>query len=99
MEKALKGLMGLVMAVSIMFVCGFIGGPEIKTSYNDYRVSAGETLWEIADANYMACASGAKICFEEYLYNLKQENIHLFKNGRMLQPGDPLKIPVYTVVK
>lgn len=89
----------LALSIIVLLTTGFIGGPKYECSYRSYTVGKGQTLWEIANVNYIECASATRMCFEEYLYNMRQENIQLFQNGRMLQPGDSVKVPVYTVVK
>lgn len=100
MKNVLKIALKAAAALAIAAVCsGYIGGPKYNVEYKEVKVGAGYTLWEIADANYLNCKAG-NMCFEEYLYNLRHDakNDWLTANGRYLQPGDTVYVPVYKVV-
>lgn len=96
-----KTLVKIVMVLAFAFVCnGFINGPQYVVEYKTVKVTSGMTLWEIADANYME-GHPKNMCLEEYFYNVRHDpkNEHLTANGRILQPGDEIKVPIYKVVK
>ena len=88
-----KVMLALVLAV-MMFT--WLGNTrEADKSYVMYTAKSGETLWEIADRHYELTNTG--MSFNEYEFNLRQENQNLQNKHRVLQPGDTVRVPVWRI--
>lgn len=90
-----------ILALVVLAVFCFGWSPNYSVTYVPVTVSSFNTLWDIAD-HFYDCNEFSKfkgMCFEEYLYNIKtdKKNIALTKNGRALQVGDIVYVPIYKV--
>lgn len=97
----MKTFIKIIAVIAFALMCnGFVNGPKYAVEYKTVKVTSGMTLWEIADANYME-GHPKNMCFEEYLYNVRHDshNERYTANGRSLQPGDEIKVPIYKEVK
>lgn len=95
----------LLMACALVLVAVVCWGyePKYEITHIDVLVGHGDTLWDIADDHYKynRFSQFKRMCFEEYLWNVKYDprNEWLTANGRVLQPGDLVKVPVYKVIE
>lgn len=96
----------LMLAVIATVVGGFVDfRPTVKTETRTLveNVYPRETFWELAERNYNY--DNEKICFEEFMYNIKNlpENKKTFFNPdgspRMLQAGDTITFVVKVKVQ
>lgn len=99
----MKNLFKAIVLVMVAFVCwGYKDAPSYDVSYVPVLVGEGDTLWEIADGHYKynRFPKIGGMCFEEYLHNVRHDpkNEQLTSNGRSLQPGDTVMVPVYKVL-
>ena len=88
----------LLIVALLMF--SFIGGfsdSQVERHQVMHLVVAGDTLYGIADKYYVLNEND--ICFNEFWYNLCQDNKYLTANRRRLQIGDVVTVNYYTVTK
>lgn len=92
-----KILLATLVLVTAYMLVGWT--PKYNVSHVPVVVGQNGTLWEIADAFYLSNEfyPVVTMCFEEYLYRIKhdEKNIHLTKNGRVIQAGDIVYVPIY----
>jgi hypothetical protein len=97
MDKTIK----MVCVITIAWVClSFIGGfsdSQIQQHSISHVVQKGDTLYDIADHYYLKNENG--MSFNEFWYNLCQDNKYLTANRRHLQVGDVVTVNYYTVTK
>lgn len=82
------------------FCLSFIGGfsdSQIEQHSISHVVTEGETLYSIADMYFMKNQNG--MCFNEFWYNVMEDNANLTANRRYLQIGDVVTVNYYTVTK
>ena len=53
----------------------------------------GSTVWEIAE-KYIENSPYKNMSMSEYVWNITQDNKHLFSNGRVPQAGDKIKLQI-----
>ena len=104
MNKFLNVMLAGLVALVVLLVCAGMAPVKVNESYGEYIAKPGDTMWGIADAHYHLTNTG--MCFAEYEYNLRHMNEHLqpaigrgLPGSRSLQPGDKVKVPVWTVRK
>lgn len=104
MSKFFKVMTMAFVLLAVMVVCEGMMAMKVDESYIEHKVECGETMWGIASEYYHLTDTG--MCFEEYLWNLRQINNKLQPaNGaglpgtRMLQPGDVVKVPVWKKIE
>ena len=102
--KAITKVLMLVLIATL--VSGFVDlSPRIATESKTLveKVYPNETFWELAERNYNN--ETEKICFEEFMYNIKhlEANKKTFFNPdgspRMLQAGDTITFVVKVKVQ
>lgn len=97
MEKTIK----IVSLVTIAWVClSFIGGfsdSQVQRHSISHVVREGDTMYGIADTYFELNQNG--MCFNEFWYNLLEDNKYLTANRRYLQVGDVVTVNYYTVTK
>lgn len=94
MKNALKIIALLVVAA---FCIGW--EPSYDVEYVTVKAGSGVTVWRIAGAFYdeNKLHPLKTMCFDDYYTKVMQCNKALFANGRVLQPGDDVVIPIYKV--
>ena len=96
-----KILLGIVMLVLAGACIGWT--PKYNITYVPVVVGQQGTLWSIADSFYDSNEFYpiVAMCFEEYLYNVKHDakNAQLTANGRVIQAGDIVYVPIYKKAK
>ena len=99
MTRFAKCLLILTFVVCSMFVCSVCCGwfDNVKTDYLTYKVQGGDTLNGIA-AKYHGLNTKGYIDLDNYAMMIRVTNNDKHNMNRVLQVGDEVKIPVYSVV-
>lgn len=92
---------GVTLWALILVACySFLGGfsdSQVEKHTIEHIVGEGETFYSIADLYYLKNRNG--MCFNEFWYNLMEDNRHLTANHRWLQVGDRVKVNYYTMTE
>lgn len=67
---------------------------EYEEKYVEYTVKSGDTIWSIANDHYHLNKNDG-ICFEEFKFNVAEDNKKFQNRNRFLQVGDNLVIKYY----
>lgn len=104
MEKFVKVMAAAVVALVVLIVCTGMYPVKVQETYIIHIAKSGDTMWGIANAYYPLTDTG--MCFAEYEYNLRHMNEDVqpalgagYNGARVMQPGDKVKVPVWTRVK
>lgn len=70
--------------------------PEYKVHKANVIVRQGDTFYGVIQP--YAQKDERASCLQEFQHQVKEANLHLFVNGRHLQPGDDVTVVWYTVL-
>lgn len=82
-----------VLCLAVGSYCYVVSHPACDEMFLVHKVSRGDTLYSIASQHYAKNENG--MCFDEFRYNVSEDNKNLQNPKRFLQVGDKVIVRYY----